>query len=79
MHDYANRLYLQVIFIILLSTCILNSKSDQRLCFRYSDSAVPLLLKSKILGSIQATVQAGLCQNWSGTMQTGFLTPWLKK
>ena len=37
-------------FIILLS--ILNRKSDQRLCFRYSDSAVPPLLKSKISGSI---------------------------
>ena len=60
-------------FIIILS--ILNGKSDQRLCFRYSDSAVPPLLKSKISGSIH--IQAGLCQNWSGNMQTGFLTPWL--
>ena len=31
---------------------ILNRKSDQRLCFRYSDSAVPPLLKSKTSGSI---------------------------
>ena len=25
-----------------------NRKADQRLCFRYSDSIIPLLLKSKI-------------------------------
>ena len=25
-----------------------NREADQRLCFRYSDSTVPLLLKSKI-------------------------------
>ena len=26
-----------------------NREADQRLCFRYSDSTVPLLLKSQIL------------------------------
>ena len=35
----------KLFFLILLS--ILNRKSDQRLCFRYSDSAVPPLLTSK--------------------------------
>ena len=73
MHDYENRFLPLSYFLIL----ILNRTGDQRLCFRYSDSAVPPLLKSKISGSIQTTVQAGLCQNRSGTMQTGFLTPWL--
>ena len=66
----------KLFFLILLS--ILNRKSDQRLCFHSLDSAVPPLLTSKISGSIQATVQAGLCQNWSGTMQTSFLKPWLR-
>ena len=41
-----------------------NSEADQRLCFRYTDSTISLLLKSKIssfyLSSL--TVQAGLCR-----------------
>ena len=39
-----------------------NSESDQRLCFRYSDSTIPLLLKSEISSFQPAsvTVQAGL-------------------
>ena len=51
-------------------------EADQRLCFRYSDSTIPLLLKSEIssfyLSSVAA--QAGLCQTWSETPKTGFLT-----
>ena len=31
-------------------------EADQRLCFRYSDSTIPLLLKSEI-----SSFQAGLC------------------
>ena len=46
-----------------------NREADQRLCFRYSDSTIPLLLKSEIssfkLFSVLA--QAGLCQTWSET------------
>ena len=46
-----------------------NREADQRLCFRNSDSTVPLLLKSKIssfkLFSVAA--QAGLCWNCSET------------
>ena len=43
-----------------------NCEADQRLCFRYSDSTVPLLLKSEILSIWPApvTVQVGLCQTW---------------
>ena len=40
-----------------------NRKADQRLCFRYSDSTIPLLLKSVF----SVLVQAGLCQTWSET------------
>ena len=44
-----------------------NCEADQRLCFRYTDSTIPLLLKSEIssfqLASV--TVQPGLCQTWS--------------
>ena len=52
-----------------------NCTADQRLCFRYSDSTIPLLLKSKISSSKPVTVhvQAGLCRFWSELPKTGFL------
>ena len=41
-------------------------EADQRLCFRYKDSTIPLLSKSKIssfsLSSV--LVQIALCQTW---------------
>ena len=42
-------------------------EADQHLCFRYTDSTIPLLLKYKIssLYPSSVTVQPGLCQNWS--------------
>ena len=40
-----------------------NCEADQRLCFRYSDSTIPLLSKSKILQPL--AMQAGLCRTWS--------------
>ena len=48
---------------------ILNCKADQRLCFRYTDSTLPLLLKSEILSFWPAsvTVQPDMCQTWSET------------
>ena len=53
------------------SNCI----ADQRLCFRYSDSTIPLLLIAKIPSLLPAsvTVQADLCHTWSETPKTGFL------
>ena len=53
-----------------------NREADQRLCFRYSDSSIPLLPKSKIssLWPSSVTVQPGLCGTWSETPKTGFLT-----
>ena len=53
-----------------------NREADQRLCFRYTDSTVPLLPKSEIssLSSSSVTVQPGLCRTWSETPKTGFLT-----
>ena len=52
-----------------------NCTADQHLCFRLSDSTIPLLLKSKIprvyLSSV--TVQLGLCRAWLETPKTGFL------
>ena len=46
-----------------------NREADQRLCFRYSDSTIPLLLKSEISSFWPASVavQAGLCQTCSET------------
>ena len=44
-----------------------NCTADQRLCFRYMDSTISLLLKSEILSFSPAsvTVQASLFQTWS--------------
>ena len=53
-----------------------NREADQRLRFRYRDSTIPLLPKSKI-SSFQPSsvvVQPALCRNWSDTTRTGFLT-----
>ena len=52
-----------------------NREADQRLCFRYSDSTIPLLLKSEISSFylFSVLVQVGLCRTWSETPKTGFL------
>ena len=44
-----------------------NCEADQRLCFRYTDSTIPLLSKSKIFSllSSSVTAQPGLCCTWS--------------
>ena len=53
-----------------------NREADQRLCFRYIDSIIPLLCLNKIssLYPSSVTVQPGLCQTRSETPKTGFLT-----
>ena len=55
-----------------------NCQADQRLCFGYMDSAMPLLLISKISSfwTGPVTVQAGLYQTWSETQIVGFLMSW---
>ena len=57
-----------------------NREADQRLCFRYTDSTIPLLPKSKIssLWPSSVTAQPGLCGTRSETPKTGFLTTRLK-
>ena len=44
-------------------------EADQRLCFRYIDSTIPLLSKSEIsnIYPSSVTVQPGLCRTWSKT------------
>ena len=46
-----------------------NREADQRLCFRYSDSTIPLLLKSEISSFylLSVLVQVGLCRTCSET------------
>ena len=46
-----------------------NRKADQRLCFRYTDSTIPLLSKSEISSLLPSsvTVQPGLCGTWLET------------
>ena len=53
-----------------------SSEADQRLCFRYTDSTIPLLSKYEIssLKTSSVVVQPGLCWTWSETPKTGFLT-----
>ena len=52
-----------------------NREADQHLCFRYTDSTIPLLSKTEI-SSFQPSsvaVQPGLCQIWLEIPKTGFL------
>ena len=58
-----------------------NGEADQRLCFRYTDSTISLLPKSKIsnLSLYSVIAQPGLCQTWSETPKTGFLTSRLNR
>ena len=46
-----------------------NRKADRRLCFRYTDSIFPLLVKSEISSFYPASVlvQLGLCRTCSDT------------
>ena len=46
-----------------------NREADQRLCFRYSDSTIPPLLKSEISSFwlFSVTGQVGLCRTCSET------------
>ena len=52
-----------------------NREADQRLCFRYKDSTIPLLPKPEIssIWPSSLIVQPGLCRTWSETPKTGFL------
>ena len=49
--------------------------ADQRFCFCYIDSTIPLLPKSEISSFLPSSVavQPGLCRTWSETPKTGFL------
>ena len=51
-----------------------NREADQRLCFRYSDSTIPLLLKSEIQSFylFSVLVQASLCGTCSETTMLVF-------
>ena len=53
-----------------------NHEADQRLCFPYKDSTIPLLPKYEIssLWPSGVVVQPGLCGTWSETPKTSFLT-----
>ena len=57
-----------------------NREADQRLCFRYSESTIPLLPKSEISSLQPSSVaeQPGLCRTWAETPKIGFLTTMLK-
>ena len=50
-----------------LAIWICENKPDQRLCFCYIDSTIPLLPKAEISSFYPSsvTLQPGLCQTWS--------------
>ena len=56
-----------------------NREADQRLCFRCTDSTIPLLSESEISSTLPYSViaQPGLCLTWSETLKAAFLTTWL--
>ena len=56
-----------------------NREADQRLCFRYIDSTIPLLSKSEIssLYPSSVAVQPGLCRTWSEIRLLVFFMTWL--
>ena len=55
------------------------STADQRLCFRYMDSTIPLLKsRTSSFKAASVTSQTGLCQTWSETTMTCFLASRLK-
>ena len=51
-----------------------NRTADQRLCFCYVSSLIPLLPKSKISSLMPSSVvvQPGLCRTWSETPEDRF-------
>ena len=53
-----------------------NREADQCLCFCYTDSTISLLPKYEVssLQPSSVAVQPGLCETWSETPKTGFLT-----
>ena len=53
-----------------------NHEADQRLCFRYIDSTIPLppIYKISSLWPSSVTAQPCLCRTSSETPKTGFLT-----
>ena len=52
-----------------------NCEADQCLCFRYTDSTIPLLPTSEILNFLPSSVgvHSGLCRTLLETPKTGFL------
>ena len=51
-----------------------NREADQRFCFRYTDSTIPLLPKYDITSLLLSSVavQPGLCRTWSETPENRF-------
>ena len=75
----------QVSIVALLATCCICENKDadqlrrfhvaeQRLCFRYTDTTIPLLSKSEISSFQRSSVDAqpGLCRTWSETLRPVF-------
>ena len=79
-HDYMSRVVRKPAFCICenkdADQLRGNREADQRLCFRYIDSTIPLLPKSEIssLWPSSMAAQPGLCQTWSESPKTGFVT-----
>ena len=77
--DHMSRVLGKMAFCIHAKTkpqisCAVTAQVDQRLCFRYIDTTIPLLYKSEIKSfkPSSVAVQPGLCQTWSQTAKTSF-------
>ena len=59
-----------------ISCAVTVQLADQRLCFHYIDSTIPLLPKSKISSLLPSSVavKPGLCWTWLETPKACFLT-----
>ena len=68
-HDEKNR------FLPMLKQRRSSASADQRLCFRYTDSTIPLLLKYETSSFYPSSVsaQAGSCLTWSERPKAVFL------
>ena len=64
------------ISLLLKSEISSNCTADQRLCFRFTDITIPPLHITKFSSFylFYVTVQIGLCQGWSETQKTVFIS-----
>ena len=77
MHPYLSHIMRKQASCICAKTKVqINCAADQRLCFRYIHSTIPLLSKSEIsrLQLSSVDIQPVFCRTWSEISRTGFFS-----